>query len=178
MPEAAMSPTASPIAVLLDGSTRDESVLRTALRLFHTLSVPSQTVETVLLRVIPPAPLRRVADSAPLVDLAERQAYRDLWASARGLSLRRVRCTVLVGAAPAQEVLRWLLDHPVAAIVVSRPERRGWRRRGDQLVQSLLRWSPAPVVVATPSLTAWPPPTHVLDLDAVFGEIERILHAG
>lgn len=173
----AISDDAHPIAVLLDGSDRDASVLRTAVRLSRTL--PAMT-ETVLLRAIPPAPQRRVADLAPLVDLAERQAYRDLWAAARRVSLSRVRCAVLVGEAPAQELLLWLMAHPVTAIVVAhqaQQQRRGWRRRGDPLVQSLLRWSPAPVVVATPVMAAWPPAPSI-DLGAVLGEVDRILHAG
>src|SRR5947209_16577226 len=102
------------IAVLVTGSPQDQAVLHTASRLAHGWQ-PAGTV--VLLRVIPPPAPLRVGDGAPLIDLAEREADRQLRAWAVWLSHVSVRRVVLVGLEPAREIGLWLADHPVDAIV-------------------------------------------------------------
>jgi nucleotide-binding universal stress UspA family protein len=141
----------APVAVLLDGTSRDTPALHAAALL---LVAAPQPTSVVLLRVIPAASQRRVDDLPPLVDLAERAAAVELRDLTSGLQCASVHCEVLVGDDPARELLAWLDSHRPTAIVLTGRERRGWWHGPDRITRALLRKSPAPVIVVPPDATA------------------------
>ncbi|HZU76985.1 MAG TPA: hypothetical protein VFA70_09495 [Dehalococcoidia bacterium] len=89
--------------------------------------------EVLLVRVIRPVGASRMGDSAPLIDLAEREAWRSLEPLARLLPEVAVERVVLVGENKAGELRRWLTRQLVDLLILlqpTRPARFGIPRRG------------------------------------------------
>lgn len=143
-----MSSSLSRILVLLDGTEQSQPAVRLAARI---AGAQPRAVELTLLRVIaPPRDARLPADTgtAPAVDLAEREADRDLRARSRQLTGFCVRRAVLVGE-HAKEVEGWLGQHPVDLVVYA-PRRSHRLRRlfAPDRVETALRSAGVPIVIA------------------------------
>ncbi len=143
-----MSASLSRILVLLDGTDLNQPTVRLAARI---AGAQPRAVEVTLLRVIVPprdAFLPPDTGAAPAVDLAEREADRELRALSRELCDFRVRRAVLVGE-QAREVEGWLGEHPVDLAVYA-PRRRGRLHRlfAPDRVETALRTAGVPIVIA------------------------------
>jgi len=134
------------VAAYLDGTAMDEQTVHTAARI---VSGAQQRSAITLLRVITPPGSHRADDLLPFIDLAEREAVRTMKRHVEALATRTVHRVVLVGTHPEEEILRWLDDQPVDALVLARPVRHAWQWPSSRSVaDALLRHSRIPVVLA------------------------------
>jgi hypothetical protein len=140
------------LLVVTDGSQRDAAVLTAAVGLLRP------TTAVTLLRVVtPPADGSRLDDLLPAVDRAERAAMSALRRQACGLAGPNTAAVVLVGDDADAEIAAWVEAHPVDAVLMPAPERRGlgllWPgRRAPRLT----RLGHTPVITVYPASPAGP----------------------